>query len=119
MKPAQLLLAYQRLVERDRELRDEIERGEPLLTANPDVVAARGAVEEAGGEGGREGVWGEGRVPAQNAYLRVRGHPPVAEVARNQCQACYVTVTSSGMQLLRKGDEIVLCENCSRILVMS
>ncbi|TMF49821.1 MAG: hypothetical protein E6I21_10420 [Chloroflexi bacterium] len=52
-------------------------------------------------------------------YLRVRVHPPVAEVDRNQCQACHVTVTSSGMQALRKGDQIVNCENCGRILVMS
>jgi predicted nucleic acid-binding Zn-ribbon protein len=49
----------------------------------------------------------------------VRVHPPVAEVDRNLCQACHVTVTSSGMQLLRKGDEIVRCENCGRILVMA
>src|SRR5438552_17499219 len=44
MKPAQLLLAYQRLVERERELRDEIERVESLLNVNPDVVAAEDAL---------------------------------------------------------------------------
>src|SRR5207245_8576032 len=44
MKPAQLLLAYQRLVERERELRDEIERVESLLNVNPDVVAAEEAL---------------------------------------------------------------------------
>jgi predicted nucleic acid-binding Zn-ribbon protein len=230
MKPAQLLLAYLRLVEKERELRDEIERVESLLTANPDVVAAEEALAAArAGEqaiqlrlldsdrdreahrtrmrsrekelmSGRirnptdlmllsdevkhlkasfaeeeeaqlrlmddaeaadvavreatehleeartrqtsdepslrrdletwqaelaavradsEAIWAQVPVPAQNAYLRVRAHPPVAEVDRNQCLACYVTVTSSGMQLLRKGDEIVQCENCGRILVMS
>src|SRR5260370_16133586 len=50
MKPAQLLLAYQRLVERERELRDEIERVESLLTANPDVVAAEEALERGGAD---------------------------------------------------------------------
>src|SRR5260370_30679421 len=40
MKPAQLLLAYQRLIEKERELRDDIERVESLLAVNPDVVAA-------------------------------------------------------------------------------
>ena len=44
---------------------------------------------------------------------------PVAEVARNQCLVCHVTVTSSGMQALRKGEEIVQCENCGRILVIA
>src|SRR5437016_2662431 len=64
-------------------------------------------------------TWAQVPSAAQSAYLRVRVHPPVAEVDRNQCQACHVTVTSSGMQALRKGDQIVHCENCGRILVMS
>jgi len=66
-----------------------------------------------------EGAWAQVPPAAQKAYLRVRAHPPVAEVNRNQCQACHVTVTSSGMQALRKGDDIVHCENCGRILVMA
>ncbi|HSS92434.1 MAG TPA: C4-type zinc ribbon domain-containing protein [Candidatus Dormibacteraeota bacterium] len=49
----------------------------------------------------------------------MRAHPPIAEVDRNQCLACHVTVTSSGMQALRKGNDIVHCENCSRILVIA
>jgi hypothetical protein len=66
-----------------------------------------------------EALWAQVPPAAQQAYLRVRAHPPVAEVDRNQCLACRVTVTSSGMQVLRKGDDIVNCENCSRILVMA
>jgi hypothetical protein len=230
MKPAQLLLAYQRLIERERELRDQIERVESLLAVNPNVVAAEESLATARGEqqaiqlrlresdrdreahrtrmrsrekelmsgrirnptelmqmsqevqhmkasfveeeeaqlllmeegelaeatvreaaeqleeararhaGDEPGLrrdletwqtelaavkaesdssWAQVPSPAQNSYLRVRAHPPVAEVNRNQCQACHVTVTSSGMQVLRKGDEIVHCENCSRILVMA
>ena len=45
----------------------------------------------------------------------MRMKPGVAQVINNQCQACRVTVTSSGMQMLRKGDELVHCENCGRI----
>jgi len=230
MKPAQLLLAYMRLVERERELRDQIETTETLLASDPNIThaeealaAARSeqqaiqlrlresdrdreahrtrlrsrekelmsgrirspseliqmnqevqhmkesfAVEEeaqlrlmeegeladqavveasehlqeartrsAGDEPGlrrdleawqselasvkadSEGAWAQVPPAAQKAYLRVRAHPPVAEVNRNQCQACHVTVTSSGMQALRKGDDIVHCENCGRILVMA
>src|SRR5439155_1604199 len=66
-----------------------------------------------------DAAWAQVEPTAQRAYLRVRAHPPVAEVDRNQCQECHVTVTSSGMQLLRKGDAIVQCENCGRILVMA
>lgn len=230
MKPSQLLLAYQRLVERERELRDEIERVESLLASNPDVVSAEEALanakaeyqalqlrlresdreretnrgrlrmrekelmsgrirnptelmqlsdevqhmrtrfaaeEEAElhlmeeGEAAEEAVrqasanlddarnrsagdepglrrdldtwqaelatvkadsdatWAQVPAAMQKAYLRLRVHPAVAEVARNQCQACHVTVTSSGMQMLRKGDEVVYCENCGRILVIA
>jgi predicted nucleic acid-binding Zn-ribbon protein len=230
MKPAQLLLSYQRLVERERELRDEIERIESRLASDPEVVrneellaAARAeqqtitlrlrefdrerethrtrlrsrekelmsgrirspselmqmseevqhlktsfaeeeetqlrlmedseiaddAVREAMGnlqearqrsaaedpglrrdldsrqaeleavKADSASTWAEVPAAAQAAYLRVRAHPPVAVVERNQCQACHVTVTSSGMQLLRKGDEIVYCENCGRILVLA
>ena len=50
MKPAQLLLAFQRLVEKERELRDDIERVESLLTSDPDVVAAEEAVARAHAE---------------------------------------------------------------------
>ena len=49
----------------------------------------------------------------------MRAHPPIGEVDRNQCLACHVTVTSSGMQALRKGEEVVHCENCGRILVIA
>ena len=230
MKPTQLLLSYMRLVEKERELRDEIERVESLLAADPNVAHAEetlataksdqqsiqlqlresdrdreahrtrlrsrekelmsgrirspselmqlnqevdhlkasfaekeeaqlSLMEEgelvdqavleasehlmdararsAGDEPGlrrdleswqaelatvradAESVWAQLSPAAQRVYLGVRVHPPVAEVDRNQCQACHVTVTSSGMQVLRKGDEIVRCENCGRILVMA
>lgn len=61
------------------------------------------------------------QVPArdQAVFNRVRVRPPIARVAGTQCAACHVTVTSSGMQVLRKGDALVQCENCGRILVVS
>jgi predicted nucleic acid-binding Zn-ribbon protein len=230
MKPAQLLLAYQRLVERERELRDEIERLETLLASNPDVAAAEQALaeakvgeqalelrlresdrerethrgrlnmrerelmsgrirspselmqlnqevehlrasfleeeaaqlqlmeeEEAANEVVREAsallddartrfagdepglrreleslqsdldsvkadgatAWAQVPPNFQAAFLRIRAHPAVAEVERNQCQECHVTVTTSGMQGLRKGEDVVYCENCGRILVIA
>ena len=65
----------------------------------------------------RDSVWEEVPPDAQAAYSRMRMSPRVAQVVNNQCTACRVTVTSSGMQMLRKGDEIVHCEHCGRILV--
>ncbi len=230
MKPAQLLLAYQRLIEKERELRDDIERTESLLAVNPNVTAAEESLEQAkastlalqlrlresdrereshrtrlrsrekelmsgrirnptelmqlsdevkhmktsfaeeeeaelrlmeeieladatvleaterlddararhaGDEPGLRrdveawqtelaavqadsaAIWAQLTPQVQNAYLRVRGHPAVAGVVRNQCLACRVTVTSSGMQVLRKGEELVHCDNCGRILVIA
>ena len=230
MKPTQLLLAYHRLVEKERELRDDIDRVESLLASDPNVAHAESALADARTQrdaiqlrlresdrereshrsrlrsrekelmSGRirnpteliqlnqevehmkasfaeeeeaelrlmeegelaeqalleaserlqetrsrsasdepvfrrdlaswqvelvavkadsDAIWAQLAQPAQQAYLRVRTHPPVAEVDHNQCLACHVTVTSSGMQALRKGEEVVHCDNCGRILVIA
>jgi uncharacterized protein len=68
-------------------------------------------------ESERDAVWEQVPPAAQAAYSRMRVKPAVAQVINNQCSACHVTVTSSGMQKLRAGDELVHCENCGRILV--
>ena len=68
-------------------------------------------------ESERDTVWEQIPPAAQAAYTRMRMKPAVAQVVNNQCSACHVTVTSSGMQKLRGGDELVHCENCGRILV--
>jgi predicted nucleic acid-binding Zn-ribbon protein len=68
-------------------------------------------------ESERDAVWEQVPPPAQAAYSRMRVRPAVAQVINNQCSACHVTVTSSGMQKLRGGEELVHCENCGRILV--
>jgi len=70
-------------------------------------------------EAEKERIWSEVPAAARTAFSRQRVQPAVAEVRDNQCTACRVTVTTSGMQLLRKGDEIVHCENCGRILVLA
>ncbi len=41
-------------------------------------------------------VWTQVPAAMQNAYLRLRVHPAVAEVDRNQCLVCTVTVAYSG-----------------------
>ncbi len=83
-----------------------------------ELEAARAELAEVEAE--RDEVWAEVPPAAQAAYSRNRSHPPVARVVGNQCTACRVTVTSSGMQTLRKGlEDLVHCEHCSRILVLA
>jgi predicted nucleic acid-binding Zn-ribbon protein len=89
---------------------------DPELEA--ELEASRSELAEVEAE--RDQVWAEVPPPAQVAYSRTRAQPPVARVLNNQCTACRVTVTSSGMQILRKGlDDLVHCEHCSRILVLA
>ena len=68
-------------------------------------------------EAERDTIWEQIPPAAQGAYSRMRMRPAVAQVINNQCSACRVAVTSSGMQKLRAGDELLHCENCGRILV--
>jgi predicted nucleic acid-binding Zn-ribbon protein len=83
-----------------------------------ELEAARAELAEIEAEKAR--IWAEVPPAAQAAYTRTRAQPPVSRVVGNQCTVCRVTVTSSGMQTLRKGlDELVHCENCSRILVLA
>jgi len=89
---------------------------EPAL--KEELEAARTELAEIEAE--RDEIWSQVLPVAQAAYKRQRAQPPVAKVVGNQCTACRVTVTSSGMQTLRKGlDELVHCENCGRILVLA
>ena len=96
---------------RSRSIAEEPELKEELEAARAELAEV---------EAERDSIWEEVPPAAQAAYARTRPQPPVARVLNNQCTACRVTVTSSGMQVLRKGlDELVHCENCSRILVLA
>jgi len=89
---------------------------EPGLRAELDALQA----ELAEVETERDKVWEQVPQLARDVFGRVRVRPAVAEVNGTQCSACRVTVTSSGMQTLRKGlDDIVRCENCGRVLVLA
>jgi predicted nucleic acid-binding Zn-ribbon protein len=65
----------------------------------------------------KEAIWVQVPPRDQTLFNRIRVRPPIARVSGTECSACHVTVTSSGMQILRKGDALVQCENCGRILV--
>jgi predicted nucleic acid-binding Zn-ribbon protein len=102
---ANLAEARSRSAAEEPELKEELE-------------AARSELAEVETE--RDQIWADVPPVAQAAFSRMRARPAVSKVVGNQCTACRVTVTSSGMQTLRKGlDEIVHCENCGRILVLA
>jgi predicted nucleic acid-binding Zn-ribbon protein len=117
------LMERQEALEADsaRLARELLAARERTAAAAPDLAARLTQLErdldEAETE--RAAVWEQ--IPDQwrEAYRRVASrHPdPMAEVMGGQCRACRVTVTSSGMQGLRRA-ALVLCENCGRILVV-
>jgi predicted nucleic acid-binding Zn-ribbon protein len=119
-----LLMEQQENLEADvsrltRELtaaRDQAAAAAPGLRARLDLLTSELAQVEAE----REETWAQVPADWQRAYRRVRARisDPVAEVVGNQCQACHVTVTSSGMQAVRRA-ALLQCDNCGRILVVA
>lgn len=122
---AQLLLMEQqenleadvsRLTRELTAVRDQAAAAAPGLRARLDQLTSELAQVEAE----REETWAQVPADWQLAYRRVRARmsEPVAEVVGNQCQACHVTVTSSGMQAVRRA-ALLQCDNCGRILVVA
>lgn len=54
-------------------------------------------------------------------YRRIKQHRsnPVAHLKNKRCQGCNMEVPSGVLQDLQKGDRIVTCENCGRILLVA
>lgn len=50
---------------------------------------------------------------------RSRDGIAVAEVVNNSCSACYVLLRPQVQLNVKKGDEIITCENCTRILYLA
>lgn len=63
-------------------------------------------------------------LPARLAHIydrmaqRSRDGVAVAEVVNGSCSACYVLLRPQVQLNVKKGDEIITCENCTRILFM-
>src|SRR5258708_20217898 len=105
-----------RLME-DAEIADDNMRD---ATAELDVARAQAAAEAPGleselsgfrselaeVEAEKEHVWPDLPAPARTPSPRQRVHPAVAEVRNNQGTARRVTVTSTGLQMLRQGDGV-------------
>lgn len=61
-------------------------------------------------------------LPRQTSALynristRIRDGVAVAEARNNSCTACHISLRPQVMAQIRRGDEIILCDNCNRIL---
>ncbi len=57
---------------------------------------------------------------AKSIYQRISGRIrdgiAVAEARNNSCSACFMSLRPQIMTEIRRGEEIILCDNCSRIL---
>ena len=47
---------------------------------------------------------------------RIRGGVAVAEARNGSCTACFMALRPQVMAQIRRGDEIIICDNCNRIL---
>jgi hypothetical protein len=47
---------------------------------------------------------------------RIRDGVAVAEARNGSCTACFITLRPQTMAEIRRGDEIIFCDNCNRIL---
>jgi len=52
-----------------------------------------------------------GRISA-----RIRDGVAVAEARNGACMACFMALRPQAMAQVRRGDEVVTCDNCNRIL---
>lgn len=105
-----------------RQLEGELARVESAAeSAAPGLRAAleRDRAELAGAEAERDSLWAQLPAAYQSVVARVRVRPAAAEVIGGQCSACRVQVTSSGMQQLRRGEHLVTCDHCGRVLVLA
>jgi uncharacterized protein len=50
---------------------------------------------------------------------RIRDGVAVAEAKNNSCSACFMALRPQIMAQIRRGDELIVCDNCSRILYYS
>jgi predicted nucleic acid-binding Zn-ribbon protein len=60
--------------------------------------------------------------PIVNVYDRIRvklGGVAIAEVINSRCQACQITIRPQYLQDLRKGTELMRCEQCGRFLYIN
>lgn len=51
-------------------------------------------------------------------YMSIKQHctPPMAKLIDGQCSGCFMSLPSATLLSLKEGDQLVLCDNCGRII---
>ena len=52
----------------------------------------------------------------QRIVSRIRDGVAVAEARNGSCSACFIALRPQVMAQIRRGEEIIICDNCNRIL---
>jgi len=111
--------AEKEILERDPEItRLRAEKDEKLRTFDEQAHAQ--AEQLAAARTRREQLLAE--LPKQTGALykrisaRIRGGVAVAEARNGSCTACFMALRPQVMAEVRRGEEIVICDNCNRIL---
>jgi uncharacterized protein len=108
------------------------ERAEEIATLNSDREAKLKAFDEESGTIGerlaaarkeREEVFASlpKAISAQYSRIgaRIRDGVAVAEARNRSCSACFMSLRPQMMAEIRRGDEIITCDNCGRILYVA
>jgi len=112
------------LTKEEARLAEEVRRAEEELKATKGQVAGQQAelnrrVAELQQE--RDGVRRDINPNVLSAYERLTSHHrsrALAEVRSRICQGCYTRITKQTENLLMRGDEIVYCHSCGRMLML-
>ncbi|HEU4835840.1 MAG TPA: C4-type zinc ribbon domain-containing protein [Pyrinomonadaceae bacterium] len=108
------------------------ERADEIATMNSDRETKLKAFDEESGTIGerlatarkeREEVFANLPKPMSALYsrigARIRDGVAVAEARNRSCSACFMSLRPQMMAEIRRGDEIITCDNCGRILYVA
>jgi predicted nucleic acid-binding Zn-ribbon protein len=125
----QILEQMEQLEQADASLK---ERADEIATMNSDREAKLKAFDEETGTIGerlatarkeREEVFANLPKPMSALYSRIQGRirdgVAVAEARNRSCSACFMSLRPQVMAEVRRGDEIITCDNCGRILYVA
>jgi predicted nucleic acid-binding Zn-ribbon protein len=122
------LTALQRadeLADEERRLKEEVAQAEAELEQMREQIADQRAEMDHRLdrlERERDALRDQVNPAALSAYDRITGHhngQPLAEVRGRVCQGCYTRITKQTENLLMRGDEIVYCHSCGRMLKLA
>jgi predicted nucleic acid-binding Zn-ribbon protein len=110
------------LAAEEKRLAEEVAQAESRLAqVEADVVGQREALSEqiADLDARAEHVRSKIAPGVLTAYDRIAGRKqPLATVKNRVCQGCFTQITKQSENLLMRGQEIVYCSSCGRMLVL-